>query len=458
MNFLVFCCDSFRADHLGCYGNARVQTPHLDALAREGVVFENFFAEALPTLNARSVFFTGRHQFPGWQVRRHKGDELSFQPGWHALDEEDETLAERFDEAGWTTGLIADLYHYFKPTGNFHRGFGSWEWIRGQEADPWKAGPDEAIDLLPYMPRDIAEDRKRPHWLRSYLRNTASRRREEDYFAPRVIRAAIEWLRANARRREPFFLWLDLFDPHEPWDPPKAYADAYAPPADIEYILPIFNNASDYTPAQLQRLRALYAGEITFVDAWIGKALAALEELGAAGDTAVVFTADHGTILGEYGRVKKAPWTLTGIETRLPLIVRLPGKEHAGARVAPLAHAPDLAPSLLRLAGLEPSVRATGRDFMPLVEGRIERLHDFVVSAYGEYAAWRDERHCLIAPAAETPYGARPPINPRPQLYDLQKDPEELRDIALEQPDIAERLRAQLDGYIRGGGFRREAD
>lgn len=130
MNVLAICADTFRADYLGCYGNDWINTPNLDALAENSIVFEQAYVEALPTLPARRVYFTGRKLFPRWQIKPHKGDHLGFQPAWHAIPEEEITIAETLSGSGIECGFITDVYHYFKPTGNFHRSFHSWEFIR----------------------------------------------------------------------------------------------------------------------------------------------------------------------------------------------------------------------------------------------------------------------------------------------------------------------------------------
>src|SRR5436190_20480508 len=232
-NAIVICADTFRADHLGCYGNAWIHTPHLDRLAAEGIVFEDCFAEALPTIPARKAYFTGRPLFPWWEARPYKGDSLSRQPGWHPLPEHEVTIPEIVHPQGYVTGLVADTYHLFKPGMNLARGFSSWQVVRGQQADPYRCGPRAALPSLaaPYTGLDGADLQRSslPRGsTRQYLLNNQDRREEADYLVARVMRAAAAWLE-DAAGGPPFFLWVDCFDPHEPWDPPRAYADLYDP-------------------------------------------------------------------------------------------------------------------------------------------------------------------------------------------------------------------------------------
>ena len=125
MNLILICSDTFRADYLGCYGNEWIQTPYLDKLASQGVLFEDAYAEALPTLPARRVMLTGRRCFPF--ALYPQPDDLVRCPGWHPLFAEDVTLSEALREHGYTNAFVTDVYHMMKPGKNFHRGFHSWQ-------------------------------------------------------------------------------------------------------------------------------------------------------------------------------------------------------------------------------------------------------------------------------------------------------------------------------------------
>jgi arylsulfatase A-like enzyme len=460
-NAVVICADTFRADHLGCYGNPWISTPALDRLAAQGIVFEACFAEALPTIPARKAYFTGRPLFPWWEVHRYKGDGLSGQPGWHPLHEHEVTIPEILNPQGYVTGLVADTYHLFKPGMNLARGFSSWRFIRGQESDRYRAGPREALPRLasPYTGLDGADLQRsslpRGGGTRQYLLNNQDRRAEQDYLVAKVMRTAAAWLddvAAGARGAgAPFFLWVDCFDPHEPWDPPSAYADRYD--AGYEGPEPVFalhNRWDDLPPAHRRRAKALYAGEVTLVDRWVGYLLERLEALGLADETAVFFTSDHGTILGEHGRLHKSPETLIAPETRLPLIARLPRRHRAaraGRRVPAFVQAYDLLPTVLEAMGAEAPEDLIGRSALPLLDaggrpgdGRSPRDH--VVSAYADHASYRTREWNLL-----TAYtGKRPTGTPR--LFDLAADPGEATDVAADHPRVTRELLDRLQAIM----------
>src|SRR5262249_33418185 len=140
--------------------------------------------------------------------------------------------------------------------------------------------------------------------VRQYLRNVAGREREEEYFGPRVMRTAAEWLERFAHRG-PFYLHVECFDPHEPWDPPASYVDP-ARVGEERIIYPRLGRSSYYDERDLQSIRELYAGEVRMVDRWIGHLLDRIDSLGLRENTVLVFLSDHGIFLGEHGLLGKA--------------------------------------------------------------------------------------------------------------------------------------------------------
>ncbi len=139
---------------------APIATPHLDAFARESVRFDRAYPEALPTLCARRTIYTGRRTYPfhNGDFRHIKGDFVGIAPGWGPIPESQATLAEMYEADGFRTGLVSDLYHEFKPSKNFWRGFHQWTFIRGQEADAARSGPFPSQAEIDYwVPRELQE-------------------------------------------------------------------------------------------------------------------------------------------------------------------------------------------------------------------------------------------------------------------------------------------------------------
>ena len=144
-----------------------------------------------------------------------------------------------------------------------------------------------------------------------YLRNVAERGSDADYFIARSVQTGIEWLRRTHDQGR-FLLYMDAFDPHEPWDPPRAYVDLYDPGyTGQQVIYPAYAPPDFLTPAELAHMRALYAGEVSFVDHWLGALFGELEALNLWRNTAVILLSDHGMLLGEHNAIGKA-WDVPG--------------------------------------------------------------------------------------------------------------------------------------------------
>lgn len=360
MNVIQIVCDTLRRDHLGAYGNPWIRTPSLDRLAAQGIVFENAWAGSFPTLPHRTDVFTGRYAFR--------------QYAWQGLPAEETPIAAILSAAGVKTQFILDNPHLMSFGHGFDRGFGGSEWIRGQEDELYRTYPRR-----PPSPRPRRKWRNPEGGYLQYLRNIHRRRGEGDYFPARTSAAAADWLRENARDGD-FFLHVDFFDPHEPFDPPPGYAERYGIDRRAPRITyPRYGLSDPFRPGELRNVRALYAGEVTLVDKYVGRLVDAVDRLGLAGSTAVFLTADHGFCLGEHGLVGKAlvdkAWiasrsryvvrAMEGMPfyqelARVPLLVRLPGAKagRTGALVQPV----DLMPTALEILGLlrTPAGRAAG--------------------------------------------------------------------------------------------------
>jgi len=443
MNAVVIVLDTFRSDIIGSGQRLSfVETPWLDKLAAESVVFERAFGEGQPTLQIRRAFFTGCRSFPFVYNFDRRGH-WPHLPGWHKIPPHQDTLAEILSAHGWCTGLVSDVYHMFKPTTNFWRGFTSYEFIRGQESDNWKSGPPDLVaDLLPKYTRD-PENIVGNAVLIQYLLNQRFRRSEEDYQCARVFRTAAEWLEDNAANR-PFLLWVEAFDPHEPWDPPREYADRYCPDYEgIDFIFPRVGPSSSKT--EIERTRALYFGEVTFVDRWVGHLLQTMDRLGLFEDTAIVVLSDHGTQVWDHGRFGKGGGNMRAYNTGIVWQMRIPGVKPR--RIPAFVQSHDVAPTLLDLLGA-PYARTDGCSVMPLVRGEVERIRDKVVigwAAYGDgnagaYASVRTDRWNYVTPVHSA--------DRAPELYDLENDPDEHHNVIAEHPEVAGMLRREVEAVV----------
>ena len=237
---------------------------------------------------------------------------------------------------------------------------------------------------------------------------------------------------------------VECFDPHEPWDPPLDYARRYDPKFNsLDGLIPP-GHVRHMTRRQVKNVQTAYAGEVTLVDRWVGHLLEALEETGHARDTLVVFTSDHGCMLGEQGEFHKGQDRLRNQCTRLPLSIRHPRGDGAGKRVGGFVQHQDLMPTVLGLMGLPVPKRCLGRDVWPMVRGKARGPRQ-VVSAFGPYACIRTRRWNYVCPWTALPKGATPRID----LYDLDADPQELTNVVADHPDVAADLAGRLEAHMR---------
>jgi arylsulfatase A-like enzyme len=436
MNVILVILDSLRKDHVGAYGNDRVKTPNLDALAGESLRFTRAYPESVPTVPARRAIHTGIRTWPfrNWVPQR---GETFFPAGWQEIPEDQTTLSEILLELGYETLLVTDCQHEFKASMNFQRGFRVFDWIRGQEGDrylPTMRVSDEQVQKMVVPGNDDHMVDK----VRQYLANTQGRDSEEDYFAPRVFNRAVQLLEA-ANREIPFFLVVDCFDPHEPWDPPEEYVRLYSDGYDgPEPIVPNYGDAGWIEEGELERMRALYAAEVTMTDRWLGNFLDKVDSLGFAQNTLLVVLSDHGVALGEHDATGKPFWALYPELIDIPFFIRHPAGAGAGQTSDYYASTHDVAPTVLSSLGIGVPEAMGGQDLSVLLDGGEpgqQRPH--FTLGYDEYVWARDDRYALISrnDGAEA------------KLFDLTRDPGMDRDIAADNGDTVRRM---FDDYVIG--------
>jgi len=368
MNVILVISDTFRKDNLSCYGYKEVHTPHLDRFAEKAFIFDKAYCASFPTVPNRNDVLTGRYTF-------------TYKP-WAPIGADEVTLTDVLNKAGVVTGLVVDTPHPFTPGFNYQRGFQSWEVIRGQENDRWRSSPREME--LPCRPEKL----RNPYGtVFQYLRNVADRKMEADYFAPKTMKTACDWLERNYK--DPFFLYIDTFDPHEPWDPPQYYVDLYDPDYEGEEVIyPLYDRCDFLTETELRHCKALYNGEATMVDRSVGQILERVESLGLMSNTMIIFTTDHGFYIGEHGYIGKSLITpeyhqaipLYPTVSAIPLLIHMPGQngsQHLGALAQPV----DYMPTILDYLGLEVPERVRGISLKPVLEGETDNVREFSVAS-----------------------------------------------------------------------------
>lgn len=402
---------------------------------------------------------------------------------WQPLEQTDLLLAELLWDKGIASALITDTYHMHKPRMGFSRGFDHVEWIRGQESDPAVTPRDVEPDLARFSDKNWRptypgqSERVLKKQFKQYLRNSAHWKSEEDHHVAKVIKAGANWLEdmISDGKQDDLFLWLDSFDPHEPWDPPTCYAEMYPVP---EYDgLPIIwggGFAKDWTLGEVRHIRSQYAATLTMVDKWTGVFLEKVEDLGLSDSTMIVFLSDHGEPLGEHGIIKKAqPWPYEEL-SHIPLMVRQPdgmAESNRTRRVKDFAGTPDIMPTILDFLDLKGPPVMQGRSLLPAIRGEEEDIWGFGISGHcgnswsirnqgwsfyhwlGTRAPYtwgvgyaeleqRTERELYNYVAEYAP--------PEPRRYELGRDQPETSNLIEKEPEIADSLEKKMRQFIEG--------
>jgi len=462
VNVILIVSDTFRYDNLGCYGNERIKTPNLDSFAKKAVVFDRAYTASFPTVPHRHDLYTGRYTF--------------IYSDWEPLPRNELVLAQMLRQSGCVTQLIADTPHILKNGYHYDRGFDGWLWIRGQEGDRYMTSPREvklscSPSKLRYGARTVTQ----------YLRNVSLRRQESDYFVAQTMIAAARWLELNYDQHERFFLHVDTFDPHEPWDPPRWYVEMYESGYEGEEVTyPVYGPCDYLSEDELNHCRALYAGEVTLVDRWIGMLLEKIEDLGLLDDTAVIFTSDHGFYHGEHGLIGKSiiePMATGNSQlyeevSHIPLIIYHP-EIKGGRRCGALVQPQDITATILELLEAKNLAPMDGRSLLPLLQGEDVPWRDLAVTSpsiiHGPVAGQRitvttNEWALIYAGQVEEALKDNPGRRVnferlekiagkiKNELYNLRKDPREERNVFDEEKEVAEQLHAKLIDFLRKVG------
>ncbi len=429
MNVVVVIIDSLRKDHVGAYGNPWIKTPNVDALAKESLRFSQAYPESIPSIPARRGIHTGLRSFPfrGWE--KWSEDDVGLR-GWQPIPRDQTTLAEILGDEGYLNLFVTDTLHQFRPFYDFHRGFDVFHFIRGQERDfyrPRTPASQERIDgvLIGGPSASHAED-----IMLQYLANTMGRKVEEDWFTPQVFMKGMEFLEA-AREDQPFFLVVDNYDPHEPWDPPEKYVSLYDEGYSGPEPMTSSSGPSDWlTERQLERMHALYSGEVTMMDTWLGNFLDKMGELDLFDNTLLVVLSDHGHAFGEHGFAGKVPGALYPELTDIPFFIRHPGGKGAGEVSDYYASTHDVAPTVLGAIGVEPPSPMQGQDLTVLLDGGEPASREHFTAGYHDHVWARDGRYAMFAKSDGS----------EARLFDLSEDPEMNRDIAGSNQDVVKRM------------------
>jgi choline-sulfatase len=437
-NFLIVMSDQHDPMRSSAYGHPFARTPTMDRLAREGVTFDRAYCNTPLCAPGRISFMTGRYV--------------------HHIQTWDNSTPHPSDLVTWAHHLRARGYDAVL-SGKMHF-----------------LGPDQLHGFRAQLAIDLHAQQRHPIFAWNEQHGPVAAAAEWRHVAQagqgtsrvlevddQVEQAALEYLRDPARRDQPFALCVGFIAPHDPWFVPEPYYSSYypivdmpnLPPGHLENLPPAarvlrdrHRMAGPFTDEEVRRTRAAYDGMVTRLDEQIGRLLACLEERGLADNTAVVYTSDHGEMLGEHGLWRKSNFYEQS--ARVPLQIRLPDRRWAGRRVDASASLVDLTATLLDLAGVPADAAGTDLDgvsLLPALRGDLP----FRDEVFGEYLAHGNDRPRAMIRRGRWKlcYGYVPDDRPQLELYDLARDPGEFDNLA-GRPEHAAVERALLNRLLEG--------
>lgn len=443
LNVLWICADDHAPYVLGAYGNRTVQTPNLDRLAAGGMRFGRAFCNSPVCTASRQSFITGRYP-------RTLGVTQLSTP----LPADDVTLADVLGRAGYATAAFGKMHFNSRLSHGFAKRLDLEDFAAARAARPATPIPTDVRVQPPWRPfKDPAHI-----WLNAEtlpVRNVDADM-SGTYFAAEASRFL------NEARTEPFFLFVSFYEPHSPFnfpiedrgrfDPARFDVPSVAPQDDWQ-IPAVFRNL---TPPEKQGIAAAYYTSVGFLDRNVGRVLAALEKSGQAANTLVIYTGDHGYLLGQHGRFEKHCSYEEAI--RAPLLMHCPGQVRPGSTTQALVEFIDIFPTVLDFCGVPIPANVQGRSLRQILTGQTatHRPYVFIEYAPNDEAAIRDERWKLIFERGKRRrtdgYDTGRPLPGRKvRLYDLEHDPHELSDVASrpENADRVQRMLALLAEHLR---------
>lgn len=477
-NILFIITDQQPCSTLGAYGNRQIKTPHVDRLAREGMRFNQFHITAFACSPSRACYWTGQWshhhgiltndivldaRIPTLgSLTRAAGYQAAFVGKWHLGGE----MYVMDDDDRWSFRRVDDAQDFvFDKSG---------PWRGGEDQpqcgflDKWVGGWAQYRTYLRSVGLgDLVAGRQRtgnhnmapsgPEGTHIYSRIPAAH-----HEAAFLAGEAEKFLRSERDRSKPFCLVLSIYGPHLPVAPPQPWDTMYDPQS-----VPLPENFRDdlagkpwsqrndfrcwragaWSPAQYRDYIARYWGYCSYIDAQVGRVLRALDDTGVADDTIVIYTTDHGDMIGAHGFVFKLG---SGYDElmRVPFLVRYPRAIRPGTSNAALVQSIDVLPTLLDLCGLPPSPSIDGRSFRKLLEGRVQEFRDQVVTVMMNTIM-------LATPVWKLVYSQQRDAPAFVELYDRHEQPLEVNNRAGDPacaPTLAT-MRGRLVTWLRESGY-----
>lgn len=376
--FVLF--DSLNLRSLECYGGSTVRTPNFARLAQRCVTFDNHYVGSLPCMPARRDMHTGRLSF--------------LHRSWGPLEPFDNSFAEILHKRGVYSHLVSDHYHYWEDGGaTYHNRYDTFEFVRGQERDPWKAMVEPPWERFREQYHRVQFSQQRRHKFAQYMINREFIRDYADFPSVRCFDHGLDFLERN-RSAKDWLLHIETFDPHEPFFAPDRfradYPTSYRGPV-LDW--PPYARVTE-APEECEELRANYCATVALCDHELGRLLDDMDRHDMWQDTALVVTTDHGFLLGEHDWWAKIVMPCYNEVAHIPLFFWHPSlADRAGTRCATLTQTTDIAATLLDLHGAPLPAENQGHSLLATLAGSAPSREAVIYGVFGSAVNITDGRY-----------------------------------------------------------------
>ncbi len=366
--FVLF--DSLNRHLLSPYGGSRIPTPNFDRLAERSVTFDNHYVGSMPCMPARRDIQTGRMSF--------------LHRSWGPLEPFDNSFPEILADQGIYSHLVTDHFHYFEDGGaTYHNRYNSYEFVRGQEGDAWKAMVQPHWERLreKYHAQQFSQDRS--SYFAHNMVNREFIKQEDEFPSVQVFAAGLEFLNMNAEADD-WFVQIETFDPHEPFHAPSRFKTAF----DTGWKGPVLDwpryGRVDELPEECEELRANYYAMVALCDDLLGRLLDDFDRHGLWDDTALVVTTDHGFLLGEHDFWAKNRMNIYEEVAHIPMFLHDPRRRgKAGTRCGAITQTADLCATFLDLHDAPAPAEMRAHSLLPLIDGEPGRRNAALFGYFG---------------------------------------------------------------------------